>query len=314
MKRNLLFVLLVLAMLCFSGCTQKNMESKAKTELTDDNEYKIYCLNKEGTKLAYSVYKAQSETPEELAYELLGQMYADTESLDCQCALKKPIEVLNVKINMNHMYVYFNKAYYDMDSVKEILVRAAVVKTLDQIDSVDVVMFYVDGKAQENKNGVMVGSMKASDFIDDVGGDLSSYKKTNIKLYFTDEQGMSLYVENREVFIDEMSSLEKIVLEQLLIGPEQENLKAVLPEGVTVISAVTRDGTCYVNLDDTFLTGSINAVETIPVYAIVNSLTEVTGVDRVQILIKGEIGKVYRGAIRFDSPLEEREDLIAVPE
>lgn len=294
-----------------AACTTEGKNIISEQNVLKENEYRIYCLNKEGTKLSYCIREANKEEQSDIIYELLGFLGESMDDSDCQPVINESVKVQEIRIVKGRLFVYFSGEYYNIDPVKEVLVRAAIVKTLSQVKDISRVIFYVDGKEQENAEGVKIGSMTASDFIDDTNDSITDDNMVKITLYFTDEQGTKLYAEKREVYIDARCSMEKAVLNELLAGAKNEGLKDVLPEGLTVISVVTKDGVCYLNMDNTFLTGSINVVETIPVYAIVNSLTEITGVEAVQILINGEMGKVYREAIRFDKPLEAREDLIA---
>ena len=303
------FVLVVLCFLVACNATNKNKTSEQST--LKENEYRIYCLNKEGTKLSYYIREVNKEEQNDIIYELLGFLGESIDDSDCQPVIDESVKVQEIRIVKGRLFVYFSGEYYNIDPIKEVLVRAAIVKTLSQVEDIGRIIFYVDGKEQENAEGIKVGSMAASDFIDDTNDSIWDYNTVKITLYFTDEQGTKLYAEKREVYIDTRYSMEKTVLNELLAGAKSNGLKNVLPEGLTIISAITRDGVCYLNMDDTFLTGAVNVVETIPVYAIVNSLTEITGVEAVQILINGEMGKVYREAIRFDRPLEVREDLIA---
>ncbi len=309
--RKIAIGLLLIVLCFFTGCTTESNDKATKQTVLKENEYRIYCLNKEGTKLTYYIREAGEAKQEELVKELLSFLAEDAGDLEYQCAIEESVTMQAIKIAKERLYVYFSKEYYNIDPVKEVLVRAAIVKTLAQVDGINRVVFYIDGKEQVNSRGALVGSMTAADFVDDTTDIVMDNNKTNIILYFTDEQGTELYAESREVYIDTGSSKEKIVLNQLLKGPQSENLRKVLPEGLTIISVVTRDGVCYLDMDENFLTGTINVIDMIPVYAIVNSLTAIDGVDEVQILINGEAGKAYRGVISFDAPLTEREDLIS---
>ena len=58
---------------------------------------------------------------------------------------------------------------------------------------------------------------------------------------------------------------------------------------------------CYVNLDSTVLSG---------VYALVDSLTELQTVNKVQITVNGSADVVYRNSISLVSPLEREEKYI----
>jgi len=305
-------ILLFIIMCFLMGCAEGNESDKniAPTTLKE-NEYRIYCLNKEGTKLQYHVREAVSDTPTELIKELFSYLSENTNDLESQAAVEKDVILQSVRIVRERLYIYFSKEYYNIEPLKEVLVRAAIVKTLSQVSGVSKIKFYIDGNEQKTASGALVGVMTAADFVDDTTDLVRDNNVTNIILYFTDEKGLKLYPEVREVYIDSRSSKEKIVLDELLNGPKSANLRKVLPDGLAIISIVTRDGICYLDMDDTFLTGNINVVDTIPVYAIVNSLTAISGVEEVQIMINGEIGKTYRGVISFDVPLTGRKDLLA---
>ncbi len=314
MKKTAVALLLII-MCSLMGCAGRNEQTKNIVPTTlKENEYRIYCLNKEGTKLHYYVTEALGDTQEELIKELFSYLSKDTEDLNSQPTLEANVVLQSIKIVKERLYLYFSKDYYNIDSIKEVLVRAAIVKTLSQIQGVSKIIFYVDGKEYRTAGGAPVGVMTAEDFVDDTTDLVMDNNKVNIILYFTDDKGMKLYPEVRNVYIDSRSSKEKVVLDELLKGPEKTGLKKVLPDGLTIISVVTRDGICYLDMDDTFLTGTINVTDSIPVYAIVNSLTAISGVEEVQIMINGEIGKTYRGVINFDIPLMVRKDLLADPE
>ena len=72
----------------------------------------------------------------------------------------------------------------------------------------------------------------------------------------------------------------------------------------------TKDGICYVNFDEGFLGQGYNVLEEIPIYSIVNSLTEIPGINKVQILINGETNRVFQESIRFETIFERNLDLI----
>ena len=54
--------------------------------------------------------------------------------------------------------------------------------------------------------------------------------------------------------------------------------------------------------------------EAVPVYSIVNSLLELSNVNKVQILINGETPKVYRESISLETIFERNFDLIETEE
>ena len=57
---------------------------------------------------------------------------------------------------------------------------------------------------------------------------------------------------------------------------------------------MTKDGICYVNLDESFLTVVNNVSTDVAVYSIVNSLVELSNINKVQILINGEVAESFQ--------------------
>ena len=70
-----------------------------------------------------------------------------------------------------------------------------------------------------------------------------------------------------------------------------------------IISVMTKDGICYVNLDENFLTVEGNVSTDVSVYSIVNSLVELSNINKVQILINGEVPSVF-SASTFERNLD----------
>ena len=141
----------------------------------------------------------------------------------------------------------------NMDTVEEVLCRAAVVRTMTQIDGVDCVTFYVDDEPLKDARGTIIGSMNQESFIENPGEQINSIQNTTLTLYFANEEGDGLVKEVREdVYYSGNISLEKLIMEQLLEGPEQDGMKSALPEGTKLLTVSVVDGVCYVSLDDRF--------------------------------------------------------------
>ena len=95
------------------------------------------------------------------------------------------------------------------------------------------------------------------------------------------------------------------MVEELIAGPSGriEGLYPSINPGTKVVSVMTKDGICYVNLDETFLAVVNNVSTDVSVYAIVNSLVELSSVNKVQILINGEVPSSF-SASTFERNLD----------
>ena len=89
----------------------------------------------------------------------------------------KRVKVLGFEVQEGKITVNFGGGYYEMGAVREVLCRAAIVQSLVQIDGIESVAFEVEGNPLTDKEGQVVGSMRAEDFIKNTGSVLHSYEK-----------------------------------------------------------------------------------------------------------------------------------------
>ena len=172
-----------------------------------------------------------------------------------------------------------------MEATEEILTRAAIAKTLLQVTDYPYVMFTVESEPLVNSNGTNVGAMSLDSFVENPGEQINSSQKTTLTLYFSNKEGNRLIPETREVHY---SSLEKLVMEQLMEGPKKSGLQATIPTGTKLITITVVDSVCYVNLDEMFLNQNKEINEQVVLFSIVDSLTELPSIEKVQISINGD--------------------------
>ena len=81
--------------------------------------------------------------------------------------------------------------------------------------------------------------------------------------------------------------MEKLVIEQLMEGPKENGHQGIIPSETKLITSSVVDGVCYINFDNTFQNQDASISETVLLYSIVNSLCELSTVEKVQISING---------------------------
>lgn len=263
----------------------------------------IYYLNSAGTQLVGSEYGTVETEKEELVQELLVKMTSVPADLDCQSAIPERIETITFRIEENVLYLYADANYSLMNSVQEILCRAALTKTLTQIEGIDYLSIYCAEQPIVDGAGNPVGMLSASDFVDSIR-DVNSFEKTELTLYFANETGDKLVEEKREVMRNTNTSLEKLIVEQLIEGPMRSGSYATLPKDMKLLNVSVNESVCSINLDATFLNSTLEVREYIPIYSIVNSLSELSTVSRVQIRINGSQDAVFRDQIPLNTVFE----------
>ena len=130
--------------------------------------------------------------------------------------------------------------------------------------------------------------MSEDRFLEKPGEQINSSQKTTLTLYFSSKDGTKLVPVKREVHYSSNISLEKLVMEQLMEGPKTKGILATIPTGTKLITITVVDEVCYVNFDETFLNQNQEISEQVVLYSIVDSLTELSSVSKVQISINGD--------------------------
>ncbi|HOO28829.1 MAG TPA: GerMN domain-containing protein, partial [Lachnospiraceae bacterium] len=116
---------------------------------------------------------------------------------------------------------------------------------------------------------------------------------------------------NRTVVYNSNISMEKLVTEHIISGPLSENVYPTVSPEIKIISVTVKDGTCYVNLDQSFLTKSQKVSDEVVIYSFVNSLTELPNVNKVQFMIDGESEITFGDHIYLSDPFERNLEIVS---
>lgn len=291
---NLLCVCVVLLVAGAAGCGNHQEEV---------SDYYIYYINKEKTKTVAVGYEPQETDTKEMIQEFLNILFQDAKDPQCRRPAPKGVNLDSWKLGDDQLYLYFNSAYEEMGNIEEVLCRAAIVRTLIQVEGVECISFYIGDAPLVDKEGTPVGVMTAESFIENPGEQINSIQTANITLYFSNQAGDGLVEEEQEVHYSSNISLEKLVMEQLLKGPLGEG-RAAIPDGTKLIGVSVLDGVCFVNFSEGFLNQNYEIAEPVVIYSIVNSLAELPNVNKVQISVNGDSNQVYREKMELSAMYE----------
>ena len=124
-------------------------------------------------------------------------------------------------------------------------------------------------------------------------GDGAAVPDILIRLYRVGEPDGTLTPEERLLPQYEGQSTADVVIAALMDGPTEDGLQALIPEGVTGITARVEDGVCQLNLPSEEL-GAVDAdtVEQM-LRGIVTSLRSLEGISAVQVYRDGTYVDVY---------------------
>ena len=300
--RKWLWILLLAIPLLMAGCREQQQ--------VDESGYRIWYINQDETCLKYENKELQSKNEEGLLREMMEVMRETPTDDELKPVIPEDVELLDFDFEHNQLYLDFSPEYKKMPKVYEVLCRAAIVRTLGQIDGVEYVDFQVNGEPLTDLEGKEIGLMNEDQFIENAGEEINAYKTADLTLYFSNKAGDKLVEQRVAMEYNSNISLEKLIVEQLIAGPPFEGAYPTIPSETKLLNISIKDNICYVNLDEGFLGTGYNVIESIPVYSIVNSLIENTDAQKVQISINGETNRMFRESINFDTIFEKNEGLI----
>lgn len=273
-----------------------------------EGTFSISYLDKEQTKLVRVSYEPDADVSdtELLVHELIDVLSTDSGDVDLVRPIPEEVKVTQTLLNDDgDLKVYFNDAYLTMDAVKEMLCRLALVQTLTQVDGVDCLEFFVDNEPLLDTKGNEVGEMTADDFVVNPGEQINSIQHATLDLYFSNPSGDGLVLETQKVYYNSNVSLEKLVIEHLIAGPKMSEAIASIPSETALVNVSVADRICYVSLDDGFRAQNYNVQEPIVIYSLVDSLTALPHIDKVQISVNGDTSGVYRESFPLSTIYEE---------
>lgn len=296
----------IMAALLIGGCGRDEMPEGEKIELN--------FINKSATKLVTRDYVLRSDAEDitALVEEIIYELGVVPEDLSYIPIMNQGFVVDSFEVKEGKLTLSLSSKYTELEPGVEVLTRAALVKTLTQLDGINYVMFQVNGVALMDALGNPVGVLSSDSFVDSQGTQINPMEETKLKLYFTDEEGTGLVGVTRTLTYNTNMSLEKLVIEQLILGPSpevREVFPTINPE-TKVLNVTVKDGICYVNFNSAFLTQPYSVSAEATIYSIVNSLSELTGVNKVQISIEGDSSVIYKETISLSTPFERNLDMV----
>lgn len=158
-------------------------------------------------------------------------------------------------------------------------------------------------------SSIVIGEDEASKLTD----------KTPIRLYFANADNTKLKLEIRYIETAEAkkstSNLASIIIRELIKGPSDETaFKRTIPTEAKLRTPVSiSDKIATVDMSKEFKTKHAGGkdAEKMTIYSIVNSLTELDGIQKVKFTIAGKSQKEYMGSFKFDSLFPRSTPLIS---
>ncbi len=305
MKRfSVIVALLIVTAFVVVGCSQNAS--------TDGDAYNLYFSNLDQNNLVVEQRNIEADDLEDVAEKVLRELLKGPSVAANRAVIPSETKLLELDIDDGIASVNLTKAYFGDNNgteTTELLARYSIVNTLCDIEGIRKVKIFIDGVELTNSSGMPVGALGKEDILLSAST-AESAKEEIIVLYFPDKDAINLVRSTRKVPLVD-NSVEKTVVHELIKGPDSAGLITTIPAETKVVSVETKDGICFVNLSSEFVSkhsdGSV--AETFTLYSIVNSLTELDGINSVQFLIEGKKAEVLKHML-LDRPYARDESYI----
>ncbi|NLO49411.1 MAG: GerMN domain-containing protein [Clostridiales bacterium] len=247
----------------------------------------------------------QVPTDVDLLAEALSRILENPDDNSYISAFPTNVKIIDFTLSDGNVRVSMTNNYKNMPALDKIIAQSCLTLTLCALKEVDTVSIYAEGVLLEK-------NLSADDIL--LPETEKSEYEQQITVCFADENNSFLEQERRYLTIGKDKLLSEYVVDEIIRGPQNDNLHSAIPEGTRVLSVTMKRNLCTVDLSKEFYVNrpQTAAGERVAIYSIVNSLTSLSGIEAVQITVEGEkLDKYY--LINLNEPLTRNESIIWRP-
>lgn len=304
------FALIAVFSLILVGCSQEKAEHAEN--VPGENEMNVYLASSDRSELVeYCIEVDKSDLGKQIA-SVIKTLKAGSAEDGLSPTVPENLLVESVNLEGDNVILHVIDGFDDMDQVDFILCRSSLIKSLTAIEGINSIEFYVDGYPMKDNKGKVYGAFYGDDVVTArVNGEITATE--NLILYFPDIKGEYLVRVDREVVLTSDESIEHRIIQELMKPPVNKGVSSVMPEESRLKSIEVSGGICYVDFNEAFKSKHYGGAtgETMTVYAIVNSLTELPNISHVQFLIEGKRTDSFKGHLDFGALFENDINLIS---
>ncbi|MDO5397847.1 MAG: GerMN domain-containing protein [bacterium] len=250
----------------------------------------LYFMNEAETSIEAEIREIKYSDANRLPENVIIQLMNGPEDKKHKRLISRDTKLLHMINENGRISVDLSSEFLNDNSAKNMQAVYSIVKSLCSINGIMSVRVTVRGEEIPTTDGKTVGYLTASDI--NLSTDLNTSETNRISLYFTKKDSGKLYKTSRTVRVADQQPIEYYIVSGLIKGPSEKEYESVVDKGTELISVDTEEDICFVNLSSSFVDKNSGEKAQLAVYAIVNSLTELNNINRVQFLIDGK--KVHK--------------------
>lgn len=280
MRKRSAALLLCAALMATGGCASRESGGGK------GQDYLVYysALSDQESESAVAGEHRALSAGQETVPALMTLLLSQPESAGLTSPFPDGLQLLDWQLEEGRLHLDLSEQYYSLSGVDLTLADACLTLTFCQLEEVESVYVTVEGRELPYR---AVQQLSAGDIL--LSGGADEPLALGVDLWYLKPDGQTLGVERRQIVKTVDQTLVQAVLAAWAEGPE-DDLKACLPEGSQIREVTLQDGVCTVDLSPEYIQGlpQNERAAALMVYAMVNTLCEVDGVEAVQLYIDGE--------------------------
>lgn len=292
-----------LSLLLLTACTQNSAQEGSRVTVY------YAALQPYGGKSAVQgedhVLSGNGEPVEELM-----RLLEAPESSRLSSPLPQGVTVLDWSLSEGVLHLELSEGYGGLSGIDLTIADYCITLTLCQLEEVRSVIISVEGDLLPSR---FYQALRGSDVLLSDAEDEPQY--LDVELYFPNAELTGLVSERRTVQAGGGISRSAAILRALMKGPEGAGLVSLMPENARLLSAQVENGVCLANFSAELGQAEVASRQegALLLYAMVDSLCRLPGVEEVQLLIEGEAPVMF-GGVPTLKPLERDVALILKPQ
>lgn len=145
----------LLAIMLLSGCSEKE----------EKGDVLIYYIDDENDTLITEGYDWEEKDTREQAAFILEKMRTPKDTVKCNSAIPSDVKMIDWTIDGQVLEVSFSDEYKLMDRPQEVLLQAALVESLSQVDGIENIVIRVGGELLTDKDGNVIEGISKEDYL-----------------------------------------------------------------------------------------------------------------------------------------------------
>ena len=305
MSKKILYILICI--LAFAGC-QTTTNPFFRTE----NEPQVYLFNDEALSIEpvnlYLNEVIDIENVNHVINYVLAMLSEGANSSNLKPTLKKEVQLEYFVFNQGNILLNFSEEYSKMNEYEELIARNSIVLSLTSFNMIDSVEIFIDEKMLKDTMGKRIGPMQEEDVF------ITMYEAANtsvtklVTIYYPTKNQRYLKTKKITLTVNSNKHQEEGIIEYLLANTSFQ----ILDDDVQLLDVQIQENICYVNFNEKFVASYLpeGITSSVAIYSIVNTLTELSHISKVQILIEGEVVESFQGTFSLKAPLSKNYEII----